>query len=274
MRPVDRLDRADQVDAEEVLPERGVRALRRGRSAPAPRACRSAMPSCLRAGCGSARSPADVAVLLVLDVEARAGAPLARPARAASGAATTSRCGCRSPGVARRTSSYDRRPRLERLLARRRGACGRRPAPRARASCAARSIVNSTSSRRQPVAEAAVDDALGRPERRERLVALVHVVELAAHHVAQDAAPPVRRLDRDPGDARRRQRAAGHGQVERVDRRRADDLRPVERRQRAVELEDLLRFSASCSAFGSQPNDAGVRREYSSHSSIAIGRSS
>ena len=55
--------------------------------------------------------------------------------------------------------------------------------------------------RGEPVAEAAVDPALRRPEDGERLLARVHVLELGAHQLAQDPAPAVRRQDTDDGHA-------------------------------------------------------------------------
>ena len=50
----------------------------------------------------------------------------------------------------------------------------------------------------RPVAEAAVDRLLRGPQRRERLAALVDVVELGAHHRAQHAAAAMRRQRRRP----------------------------------------------------------------------------
>ena len=55
--------------------------------------------------------------------------------------------------------------------------------------------------RRDVIAEAAVDDRLGRPERRERLAAFVEVVELPSHELRKHAASPVGGHDPDPGDA-------------------------------------------------------------------------
>ena len=55
--------------------------------------------------------------------------------------------------------------------------------------------------RAHAVAEAPVDQRLGGPERRQRLAALVQVVELATHQLAGQAAAPVRRVDAHPGDA-------------------------------------------------------------------------
>jgi hypothetical protein len=43
--------------------------------------------------------------------------------------------------------------------------------------------------RREPVAEAAVDRLLRRPERRDRLAALADVAQLRVHHPPQQAAP-------------------------------------------------------------------------------------
>ena len=94
--------------------------------------------------------------------------------------------------------------------------------------------------RREAVAVAAVDRLLRGPERGERLAALVHVVELRAHHRAENPAPSVGREDADDGDAGRFERgAARHGHPERERARAADDLGAVEGGVHAVELEVL-----------------------------------
>ena len=89
-----------------------------------------------------------------------------------------------------------------------------------------------------PVAEAPVDPALRRPQGRDRVAALAQVVELAPHHRGEQAAPPVRRHDRDRGDRGTRQGAAGHGQLARERAGRRDDLPVVEPGERALGLED------------------------------------
>ena len=91
--------------------------------------------------------------------------------------------------------------------------------------------------RREPVAEAAVDRLLRRPQRSDRLAAAMRVRELRLHHLAQRAAPAMHRVHADDGDAGARQRAAGHGEVERERARAADDLVAVERGERPVELD-------------------------------------
>ena len=104
------------------------------------------------------------------------------------------------PGTSRRT-----RPRPAGRAAGPRPARRSAPSLRARSGCAnaeydARDR-DLADQRRHPVPEAAVDRLLGGPERRDRLAALVHVVELRAHHRPQDAAAAVRRIRADDRDA-------------------------------------------------------------------------
>ena len=101
-----------------------------------------------------------------------------------------------------RDALVDRREALERLVARRRAARAPRGSTgRANAACVARQR-DLARERREAVAEAAVDRLLRRPQRRDRLAALVHVVELRAHHRREDAAAAVRRQHADDGHAR------------------------------------------------------------------------
>src|SRR5205814_5967757 len=102
--------------------------------------------------------------------------------------------------------------------------------------------------RRHAVAEAAVDRLLRRPQGREWFAALVHVLELDAHHRAQRAAPPMRRVDADDAHAGRRDDRARDGHLERKDAGAPDDLRAVARRVHPLErhvsqeaLEPLVR---------------------------------
>ena len=80
------------------------------------------------------------------------------------------------------------------------------------------------------VPEAAVDRGLGGPERRERLFALVDVVDLRTHHPGQQAAPPMRRQHADDRDAGAWHRPARNGHLEREHPCPADDLLAVEGR--------------------------------------------
>jgi hypothetical protein len=113
-----------------------------------------------------------------------------------------------------------------------------------------------------PVAVAAVDRLLGRPEGRDRLAARDDVLELRAHHAAQHAAAPVRGQDADDGDAGARHRTARNGEPEREGTCAADDLPVVERdvhpveRQVAAEALDRLevrRPAAEVVADGADP---------------------
>ena len=93
--------------------------------------------------------------------------------------------------------------------------------------------------RRHAIAEAAVDRVLGRPQERERLATLVHVVELRAHHRAQNATPPVRGERPDDGHARGRHDRAGHRQLEGERAGAADDRAVLQRRVHALDREVL-----------------------------------
>ena len=90
------------------------------------------------------------------------------------------------------------------------------------------------------IAEALVDEALRRPQPRERLAALPHVVKLAAHELAQDAAPAVRGVDADHRHAGHRQLAAGDGDGESEGAGGGDDPFAVVGRERAIQLHDRL----------------------------------
>jgi hypothetical protein len=92
--------------------------------------------------------------------------------------------------------------------------------------------------RAEPVPEAAVDRRLRRPQVRDRLAALVDVVELRAHERAQDPAAPVRREDADDGHPRRRDASARDGQLERERAGAADDATVLVRGVRTLRLED------------------------------------
>ena len=101
----------------------------------------------------------------------------------------------------------------------------------------ARSAVMREPPRRDAVAEAAVDRALGRGEDRGRFVALARVVVHRGHHLREHAAAPMRRQHRHPRHrGRREQPAARHRELERVRARHADHLAGLERDPRAVEL--------------------------------------
>ena len=82
--------------------------------------------------------------------------------------------------------------------------------------------------------------ALGGPQDRDRLSALVDAVELEPHHPAQDSLSPMGRLDADDRDAGRRDHATGDRQLEAEGARRADDSLPGVRRDRAIGLEGQL----------------------------------
>ena len=92
--------------------------------------------------------------------------------------------------------------------------------------------------RGEAVAEALIDAPLRRPERRQRLAALVNVVELAPHHLAQDPAPSMRRLHAHGADPGRRQLPARNGQVKGDDGGIADHPIAVVGRDRAIRLEE------------------------------------
>ena len=92
---------------------------------------------------------------------------------------------------------------------------------------------------RQAVTKTPVDRCLGGIQSRQRLTPLVHVIELAPHHRRQQSPPAMRAQHAHPGDPAARQRASRHGHLVGEDARCGDDLRAIEKRQRAVELGDL-----------------------------------
>ena len=101
--------------------------------------------------------------------------------------------------------------------------------------------------RRDAVAETTVDRLLRGPEDRERLATAECVVELAAHELRQDPAPPVARHDADHRHSRGRQLAAGDSEEHRQVGRGADDRavvvgaeHPLGRDHLAVALDVLL----------------------------------
>jgi hypothetical protein len=91
--------------------------------------------------------------------------------------------------------------------------------------------VDVAAERRLPVAEMAVDRVLGGPQVSDRLAAPVHVVELRAHHGAQDAAAPVRGEHADHREPGCPHHAARHGQLERERAAAADDGVALARRE-------------------------------------------
>jgi hypothetical protein len=92
--------------------------------------------------------------------------------------------------------------------------------------------------RRDAVSEPAVDAGFRRVQHRQRLAALGGVVELLGLDRGEDPAPPVGREDGDPAHRGRwQQLVARHGQLEREEPARPDDLVAVEGGERAVELE-------------------------------------
>ena len=111
---------------------------------------------------------------------------------------------------------------LARGRARRPRACARRgrPAGPARSGSPAgggaasratgRRAVRRADARRDAVAEAPVDRALRRPQDRDRLAARADVLELAAHHRGEQAAPAVGGHDADRGHRGARHDGAGH----------------------------------------------------------------
>src|SRR5207253_2510198 len=92
---------------------------------------------------------------------------------------------------------------------------------------------------RQAVTKTPVDRCLGGIQSRQRLTPLVHVIELAPHHRRQQSPPAMRAQHAHPGDPAARQPASRHGHLVGEDARCGDDLRAIEKRQRAVELGDL-----------------------------------
>ena len=156
------------------------------------------------------------------------------------------------PGARRAHPLVDRREELRRFVA---GDESRRAdGSRVVAKCELRlQRVHLVHRRRDAVAEAAVDRSPRRPQRRDRLAALVDVAQLASIIARSDAAPPVRREDADDGDAAARQRAAGNRQLERERAGAADDLAVLERGVHAVERHRLLESARARSSVGVAP---------------------
>jgi hypothetical protein len=95
----------------------------------------------------------------------------------------------------------DRREELRRLVeVERPDRSARRERPRVRRALARQ--LDLARERGEPVPEARVDGRLGCPEPRHRLAAFAHVVELRAHHLREDPAAAVCRLDADDRHAR------------------------------------------------------------------------
>ena len=109
---------------------------------------------------------------------------------------------------------------------------------------AGRRAVRLRGSRRDAVAEAPVDRALGGPQRRDRLAARADVLELAAHHRGEQAAPAVGGHDAHRGHRGARHDGAGHRHVAAVDAGAGDDASVVEPRQRALRLVDAREGAA------------------------------
>ena len=130
------------------------------------------------------------------------------------------------------TSGNARAPRRDR-----RSGCDRRRTTGVANALCTRSTCTAMRQRRDAVAEAAVDAALGRGEDRERLAVCDGVVAQRRHHASQHAATPVRRHHRDPAHAGGgHDRAARHRQLERVVASGTDDLVADEGGAGAVEL--------------------------------------
>ena len=126
------------------------------------------------------------------------------------------------PGVVAADAVVDAREELERLAASTKRGVASRSSGRAKAEYSP-GEVHLADEGRHPVAEAAVDRLLGGPQERERLTALVDVVELGAHQGAQDSTAPVRRVGPDDRDARGRDDAARNREPEREGAGAADD---------------------------------------------------
>ncbi len=90
---------------------------------------------------------------------------------------------------------------------------------------------------RAAIAEAPVDRRLRGPQDRERLLpAVADVVQLVAHHAAQDAAAAIHRQYADPAHAGSGNDRAGHGEIERERSRDAGDRVTVARGDRAARI--------------------------------------
>src|SRR5437868_4744182 len=99
--------------------------------------------------------------------------------------------------------------------------------------------------RGEAITEATVDRRLRGIERGQRFATLVYVVELSTHHRRQQPPPAMGAQHTDPGHAGAGQKPAGDGELVGKDARGGDDLRAIEKRERAVELGDL----AGCRQF-------------------------
>ena len=93
--------------------------------------------------------------------------------------------------------------------------------------------------RRHPEAEPLVDRGLRRAEDRDRLAALLGLVEQADHHRAQDAAPCVGGQHADERDPRRADLAARDGQPKGVGAGHADRRLAFERAEHPVDLGEM-----------------------------------
>ena len=103
------------------------------------------------------------------------------------------------------------------------------------------------------VAEPAVNQAFSGEQRGKRFAALVHIVNLAAHHPGHHALPPVGGLDRDVGHAGDKRRTAGQGHFHPVGMSAADNVSTLEHGDGAVEVESrtqLLRVMGQPVAVG------------------------
>ena len=224
-----RLDALREVDAEEIPPDlarRGRRLAERFDHAHSALR-RAVLPLVTQA---VHRVPLGTAVALVDDERPRARARRAGPHVETLMPPPLLRA--RRHAVALRADPLvDRRHQLRRLLARHQPERSDRPGIVAERE-ARLDRVQLVHRRSDPVAEAAVDQRLRRPQRSERLPARMDVVELEAHHRRQYSLPPVRRQHADPRDARARQLAAGDRHRIRHPRRNADEP-AVRRRRRA-----------------------------------------
>ena len=213
--------------------ERMVGRQERRRDRRRPSRCRAGSARARASACGSRRrSPRSTttwpvgrpcAPLHPVPVDRVAGGPAAeleharsasgrRRARRSGGSASTrcshqlARARERRPAAARASASQSGGRRLERL--------GRLDEPHAPArssgapnAACSRGTATSPANAARPYPKRAVDRLLRGPQRRERLAALVRVVEVGAHHRAQDAAAAMGRRDADDGRPRARDRS-------------------------------------------------------------------
>ena len=137
----------------------------------------------------------------------RAAAPARRVVERACASPTTPCCARTSPAAARRPA---RRAagNSRRLVRGRAGEPSRAARTARRTPLRSRASVDRTDPRGEPVAEAAVDRRLGRPQVRGHVAARAAVLELRRHQRRQHAAAAVRRQHADDGDAAGRDRAA------------------------------------------------------------------